>query len=634
MFGLSLLSPAFLAAAAGAAVPIALHLFHRRVEPVVSFPALRFLRRAPVEQARHRRVRERVLLALRVAACVLLAVAFSRPFISSIGAAAGPLTVVALDTSFSLGAPGQVERARRLAREAIRGVSEDQQVALVTFSDRADVAAPPSGDRAPALAAVERAAAGFGATRYRAALARAVGLIASRPGRIIVVTDLQRGGWDAQADGGVPARIAVEVRDVGPPAGNLAVLSLRRDAIGAVAVVRNFGAGTRTDAVRFSVGRRTLFSSPVVVPGEGVADVRADVPFPASGVLAAAVSDPTGYAADNVRYLALDAEAALKVLAITASGRLDPDAFYLQRAVEAADGAPVTLTAIAGSRLWTVDAAALQRYGAVLVLGTREMDHRGRALLAGYVRGGGGLLVAAGPDVDPDSVADALGAPALPGDWRGQGATGAGGRSARALTPVDARHPIFAPFATVPGSLSRVRFERVASVDAGRDGRVLARYDDGLPAMVEWTVGRGRAVLFASDLNNAGNDFPLQPAFVPFVHESIRYLAAHSSTGADDVLVGDVPAGVPPRPGGVTLPARPGGQPRHLVVNVDVRESDPTPTGADGFLAAITRLRAEAVEQQRVDQQAREQDQRLWEVALAAVLAALIGESALGRRMA
>ena len=51
MFGISFLSPLFLIGAAAVAVPIAIHLFYRRAEPVIEFAAMRYLRQAPVEQA-------------------------------------------------------------------------------------------------------------------------------------------------------------------------------------------------------------------------------------------------------------------------------------------------------------------------------------------------------------------------------------------------------------------------------------------------------------------------------------------------------------------------------------------------------------------------------------------------------
>src|SRR5207247_8780388 len=120
MFGLSFLSPLFLAAAATAAVPIILHLLKREPEPRVKFAAVRLLKNAPVELTEKRHLRELLLLALRIAALVLLALAFARPFFAS-GAALGAsgVTMIAIDASYSMSAPRRMERARELAKEAI-----------------------------------------------------------------------------------------------------------------------------------------------------------------------------------------------------------------------------------------------------------------------------------------------------------------------------------------------------------------------------------------------------------------------------------------------------------------------------------------------------------------------------------
>src|ERR1700716_2082163 len=102
---IAFLSPLFLAGAAAAAVPVVLHLLKREPEPRVKFSAVKLLRRAPVEYTEKRQLRELMLLALRIAALVLLAVGFARPFFST-GAAAGAaaVTVVVLDTSYSMSA--------------------------------------------------------------------------------------------------------------------------------------------------------------------------------------------------------------------------------------------------------------------------------------------------------------------------------------------------------------------------------------------------------------------------------------------------------------------------------------------------------------------------------------------------
>jgi len=367
------------------------------------------------------------------------------------------------------------------------------------------------------------------------------------------------------------------------------------------------------------------------IGADSSAEVHADVPLPPSGAVAAAVADATGFAADNVRYFVLDQAASAPVLALTTTGELDPDAFYLAQALQAGDHPPFRLVATTGNHFSDLQPADVGTYPAVLVLGTRGIDHRGRALLAGYVKAGGGVLIAAGADVDADVIAEALGKTVSL-------AVSAAPRSEVALAMVlaDARHPVVLPFAAVPGSLASVRFDQVARIDAMGDGHVIAQYDNGGPALVEWRAGRGRVLLFASDLNNRGNDFPLHPAFVPFARELLQYLAAQPAP-ATDLLVGDVPPGVPRQPGVVTLgraadtaTAR---APR-VAVNVDVRESDPARTAVDGFVGAIARSTAQAAARGRADAPAREARQRLWQIAIALTLAALVIEALFGRRLA
>ena len=78
---IGLLSPWFLAGAVAAALPIVLHLLKRNPDVRVKFAAVALLREAPAESADRRHLRELLLLALRVAVLLLLAVAFARPFL-------------------------------------------------------------------------------------------------------------------------------------------------------------------------------------------------------------------------------------------------------------------------------------------------------------------------------------------------------------------------------------------------------------------------------------------------------------------------------------------------------------------------------------------------------------------------
>jgi hypothetical protein len=75
------------------------------------------------------------------------------------------------------------------------------------------------------------------------------------------------------------------------------------------------------------------------------------------------------------------------------------------------------------------------------------------------------------------------------------------------------------------GRLSGVKFYYAVDVDPA-DARVVARLTDHTPLLLDKKIGEGRVLLWTSGLDNLTNDFPLQPAFVAFVEQTARYLAA------------------------------------------------------------------------------------------------------------
>ena len=69
-----------------------------------------------------------------------------------------------------------------------------------------------------------------------------------------------------------------------------------------------------------------------------------------------------------------------------------------------------------------------------------------------------------------------------------------------------------------------VKFYQVARTDP-KNARVIARLADGTVLAAEKKVGAGKAVMFASTLDNVANDLPLHPIFVPFVEQTAIYLS-------------------------------------------------------------------------------------------------------------
>ncbi|MCC7179673.1 MAG: BatA domain-containing protein [Acidobacteria bacterium] len=630
MFGLSFLSPLYLLGALTIAVPIALHLFRRRTETVVDFPAVRLLVQSPVEQRRRRRLRELVLLALRVSALVLLAGAFARPYLAgSTLAADTPVTVVAVDTSFSLSNAQAFARARQRAEEAVQNAPRAHAVALVAFDESASTIVEPTTDRGAVVAAVGGLQAGASGTRYAAALAKAAELIGARPGRVVFITDLQQGGWDAAAHAGLADDIELEVVPVDGPLQNLAVVSTERREGRVVASLHNFGLEPRAVPVSLSVDGRVIERTSIDIPPQSAAHVAFDAPVPASGAASVAVEDVGGYAADDVRHLVLDPTAAARIAVVVADPSTLRGGLYVERALGAADeGREFAVTVVDGRALSAWDASEMAKHQALVVLGTRTLERRGRQLISGYLAGGGSMLLALGPDVDPGTLQDVLGM--SPG--AGPDAQPLEGGAAT-LVVGDARHPVFRPFTEPTAALGDVSFQRFRPID--ENGRaVLARYAGGAAALLEQPRSEGRLLFFTSDLDNQWNRFPLTPAFVPFMVETARYLTAGSRARVSWVLPA-TPPGLQPTPGVFTIDtpaAGVEGQGRRVAVNVDTKESNPAPISREAFLEQVPRVPRSVAADPEGDARKAEDEQRLWQLGLLAMFLALAGEGLVGRR--
>jgi hypothetical protein len=427
----------------------------------------------------------------------------------------------------------------------------------------------------------------------------------------------------------VPQSVRIEVADVGAPPPNLAVTSVRRDGDRIVASVRNTDSRARDTRVRLLLDGRPSGDMPITVGPSASAEIA----LPAASRAAAAevqIDDRDGLPADNVRYAMLDPAGRPSVLLVTSAGYPGRDAFYVQQALAA--GEPYQIAGASGAQLSAWDQDRLASHVAVFLLSTRGLERRGREALAAYARGGGGLLIAAGPDIDADVVADVFG----DGSLLRVAAPVQMVAERRTLAPADVRHPIFQPYGSNAATLGLVKFRIVARI-GGPGCQTIARFTTGEPALLDCSIGDGRAMVMASDLDNRWNDFPLHPTFVPFLHEAVRYLSS-GRPHADEYLVGDAPAGVPREPGIATLQDRAGvgapGRTRRVAVNVDPREGDPARISADEFQSAVTRLKDVGASEARVEATQQEDRQHLWQFVLLAMLALLTLEGLVASRTA
>ena len=286
---------------------------------------------------------------------------------------------------------------------------------------------------------------------------------------------------------------------------------------------------------------------------------------------------------------------------------------------------------------------------------------------AAFVRQGGGLLVLLG---------GRGGAGAWGPEWRSVLGGVVGERvetiaSGSRLAGITYEHPMLELFqAPRSGDFGSVRVYRYRNFHPDSGNTVLARYDTGLPALVERRLGEGRVLVWTSAADNVWSDLPVQPLFLPLVHQMMRYLVGYvdrraslvvgqaldletaqrlADGGTDFVL--EAPRG--PRaplgalsgtvaldePGFYTLRALNAERaPQAVAVNVDPAEADLTPLDVEAFRASIAPVGAgeaggvgEAGE--RLSPLERERRQGLWWYLVIAAAALALGETFLSNRL-
>lgn len=531
----ALLAPIFIAAAAAVVVPLLVHLVHKEKREAVAFPSLMFLRKTPYPFSARQRIRDWLLFLARCAVIALAAFAFARPVFArrqAAGAArdGGTEVVVLLDRSFSMKYGTRWSRAREEAGKVIAGLGRGDLLTLIPFDRRASAVNEPTGNAQQLRAALDSIATTDEGTRLSPAVAlasRILGASELPKRKLVVISDLQRTGWDLTDEVTIPTGTEVVPVDVSGTVTDRSVRSVdvRRDPGGDAARVvvsarlARLGPAERAVTARLEVGGREVARATVDLPGDGGASVAfGAVPVPTRPTPARVVLDSDELTGDDVFHFLLSRPPTLPVLVVEHRDAQPERGVFLTRALEIGDAPAFEATVRRSDRVNATDLAAAK----VVILADAGIPAGiGGARLVSFVRSGGGLLTALGErtsDRNWPAEARAL----MPG--RITQPTDRLGQRGAVLGSVDRGHSALAVFSGArSGDLSAARFFRYRAIDT-TDG-VLARFDDGGVALTEHTLGAGRVLTWASSLDGYWNDLPRQPVFLPFVHQLVRYAA-------------------------------------------------------------------------------------------------------------
>jgi hypothetical protein len=194
-----------------AGLPIVFHLILRQKKRTVVFSTLMFFHRVDPKLNTRRRIREWLLLLMRVLTIALILLALSRPTLRSAVGRGGKLSLVAMiDNSGSMTAGSneddltKLECAKEGARKLLSALEPDTDAAVMLLVDdpAVDVPALLSADRSGLLKCLDRIGPTEASGDAPRVLARAFELLhntTAQGGVVHVFTDLQRAEWSEAA---------------------------------------------------------------------------------------------------------------------------------------------------------------------------------------------------------------------------------------------------------------------------------------------------------------------------------------------------------------------------------------------------------------------------------------------------
>jgi hypothetical protein len=710
---MSFLTPLYALGLLAIAAPIIFHLIRRTPRGEVPFSSLMFLAPSPPRLTRRSRLDHLLLLLLRGTALALLALAFARPFWRqaarlSFGDVERRRIAVLIDTSASMRRGDLWPRARKLAEEAIAACRPTDQLALFAFDlslhpllgfDES-ATLDPARRQAIAGARLAQLTPGWGGTRLGQALIDAVGAIedvgdtsekAGRmPRRLVLIGDLQQGSRiEALGDFEWPSDVELDLKTVADNSSNAGLHGLAElieaeaseaDPRLRVRVSNDSGSRDRFELVWIdSSGNAEATGKPLdvyVPPGESRV-VR--VPRPA-GPAPARVLRLQGdtHAFDNTLFLADQGRQEATVVYAGPDRPDDPAGllYYLERVFHDTPQRSVHVRAIgpAETLAWDSqreDAAKSKPEPApALVIMAGETTPANVRRLQQYVRDGGTLLIVVAVPGPAETLAAVAGTPA----WDIEEAAVAGDVM---LGQIAFDHPLFAPLASAQfNDFTKIHFWKYRRINPEAigvgDTRVLARFENGDPALIEKGVDRGRLVVLTSGWNPADSQLARSSKFVPLV-SGLLDIGNPRPLGAANHVVGDrvaLPTGDESGPGGVTgaVVHKPDGTivhlargstafsdteepgvytietaagPRSFVVNLDALESKTAPLHVETLEQFGCRLANHSPTRKLADQEQLRQmqnaelenRQKLWRYLILGTIGVLIVESWLAGRV-
>ena len=567
---MSFMNLALLGGVAAAAIPILVHLISKSRYREVKWGAMHLIELTLKSQQRRLRFENWLLMLVRCAILVLLALCMARPILKGAAALwsnAKTSLVIVLDNSYSLDYEGTGGTNFELARKAAAGLVEELQrgsdvnVVMMSNPDQPlyDTAVFNREGVATELTSME---AGYGQAAVPEAIQKGAeqAKTMNHPHReVVVISDFQRISWSSE-EAGQRNRVAGQLAKMELPpnltlfhvgaAGteNVCVESLEfshlllgvNQTVQVRANLRNFG-GNDHDALRvkFLVDGKDKSATQIPLgPGE-TRQVLFTHRFATAGSHVVEVTaDADSLKADNVYRASLPVWDSVPVLVVDGDPSNEPlksETDFLQIALQPyREGKAKDLVDLLETRVVPAagfNAAAIGEARVVVLANVAKLQLPQLNDLQAFVRDGGGLLIFSGDKMDMDWYNERmLPFQLLPTRLAAVEDMAGGPEPFTRVVVRRFEHPSLQIFNDQRnGDLAAAEIRKWYRTIEEPDNTLvntIARLDGGDAFLVEKAYGNGRVLFCTTTCDDAWNNLPGRTFFVPFAQRLCTYLAS------------------------------------------------------------------------------------------------------------
>lgn len=546
------LNPAVLFGLLAASIPVLIHLFNLRKLQKIEFSTLRFLKELQKNKIRKIKLKQWLLLALRVMIILFLVTAFARPTLEGISiggttSAAKTTALFILDDTFSMSVVDQDGSYFNWAKQTIKNLltqfEEGDEAALILVSFQ-----PDEINLTTNLSKLENELGelkiSYTTNELNNALVKAAQVISASENfnkEIYLLTDFQKGRLATEENLenlGEMLKENVKLYSFnfsGNEVYNIALSELKVNTsifeknkpLSFSVIVNNYSTQPADNTIvsLYIDGERSAQQTVNIQPG-ATQTINMEAPVKATGyvdVFAEIEEDDVLH--DNKRFTSVFIPEKINILLLYNNTE---DSKYIKLALSSSSASENFV--ITSKRLSQLPGLPLNNFDVIFLLGSNLPS--GVNKLKDFLNNGGGIVVFPGsvPNMAGFSnLLTSLGLPAatqlIKSDETGQPFE---------FEKVEFEHPIFKNV-FLDEEKTKIESPQIYSyyrIQTKGKGKSIITLVDGSSFMSEYSVSEGKIFLFNTSPVTGWSDFPLKSIFAPLMNKSVFYLSSKSKSKA------------------------------------------------------------------------------------------------------